>query len=160
MEAPKIYEHPIRVRIERLPQPSRARKICVREELDKRSYRLGLLKGCIDLLKSKGALDININILKVPGSFELIYGCKKMQQEDVNAIIAIGSVIRGETKHFDFICNATSNGIKDLNLSGNIPVIFCVLTDENMEQAIDRSGGKFGNKGTESAIAAIEMAAI
>lgn len=119
-----------------------------------------LLKGCIDLLKSKGALDININILKVPGSFELIYGCKKMQQEDVNAIIAIGSVIRGETKHFDFICNATSNGIKDLNLSGNIPVIFCVLTDENMEQAIDRSGGKFGNKGTESAIAAIEMAAI
>ena len=119
-----------------------------------------LLKGCIDLLKSKGALDININILKVPGSFELIYGCKKMQQEDVNAIIAIGSVIRGETKHFDFICNATSNGIKDLNLSGNMPVIFCVLTDENMEQAIDRSGGKFGNKGTESAIAAIEMAAI
>jgi 6,7-dimethyl-8-ribityllumazine synthase len=119
-----------------------------------------LLKGCIDLLKSKGALDININIIKVPGSFELIYGCKKMQQEDVNAIIAIGSVIRGETKHFDFICNATSNGIKDLNLSGNIPVIFCVLTDENMEQAIDRSGGKFGNKGTESAIAAIEMAAI
>ena len=119
-----------------------------------------LLKGCIDLLKSKGALDININILKVPGSFELIYGCKKMQQEDVNAIIAIGSVIRGQTKHFDFICNATSNGIKDLNLSGNIPVIFCVLTDENMEQAIDRSGGKFGNKGTESAIAAIEMAAI
>jgi len=105
-----------------------------------------LLKGCIDLLKSKGTLDININILKVPGSFELIYGCKKMQQEDVNAIIAIGSVIRGETKHFDFICNATSNGIKDLNLSGNIPVIFCVLTDENMEQAIDRSGGKFGNK--------------
>jgi 6,7-dimethyl-8-ribityllumazine synthase len=119
-----------------------------------------LLKGCIDLLKSKGTLDININILKVPGSLELIYGCKKMQQEDVNAIIAIGSVIRGETKHFDFICNATSNGIKDLNLSGNIPVIFCVLTDENMEQAIDRSGGKFGNKGTESAIAAIEMAAI
>ncbi|MBT3794063.1 MAG: 6,7-dimethyl-8-ribityllumazine synthase [Flavobacteriaceae bacterium] len=119
-----------------------------------------LLKGCIDLLKSKGTLDININILKVPGSFELIYACKKMQQEDVNAIIAIGSVIRGETKHFDFICNATSNGIKDLNLSGNIPVIFCVLTDENMEQAIDRSGGKFGNKGTESAIAAIEMAAI
>ena len=76
-----------------------------------------LLKGCIDLLKSKGTLDININILKVPGSFELIYGCKKMQQEDVNVIIAIGSVIRGETKHFDFICNATSNGIKDLNLS-------------------------------------------
>ena len=119
-----------------------------------------LLKGCIDLLKSKGTLDININILKVPGSFELIYGCKKMQQEDVNAIIAIGSVIRGETKHFDFICNAISIGIKDLNVSKNCPIIFCVLTDENMEQAIDRSGGKFGNKGTESAIAAIEMAAI
>ena len=119
-----------------------------------------LLKGCIDLLKSKGTLDININILKVPGSFELIYGCKKMQQEDVNAIIAIGSVIRGETKHFDFICNAISIGIKDLNVSKNCPIIFCVLTDDTMQQAIDRSGGKYGNKGTEAAIAAIKMALI
>jgi 6,7-dimethyl-8-ribityllumazine synthase len=83
-----------------------------------------------------------------------------MQQEDVNAIIAIGSVIRGETKHFDFICNATSNGIKDLNLLDKCPVIFCVLTDDNIQQSIDRSGGKYGNKGTEAAIAAIEMALI
>lgn len=119
-----------------------------------------LLKGSLDLLKSKNVSNNNIKVINVPGSFELIYGCKKMQEQNVDVVIAIGSIIRGETKHFDFICNATSNGIKDLNLSGNIPVIFCVLTDENMEQAIDRSGGKFGNKGTESAIAAIEMAAI
>ena len=98
--------------------------------------------------------------MNVPGSFELIYGCRKMQNNQVDVVIAIGSVIRGETKHFDFICNATSNGIKDLNVIGNCPVIFCVLTDNSKQQSIDRSGGKYGNKGTEAAIAAIKMALI
>ena len=119
-----------------------------------------LLDGCIDLLKTKDATDQNIKILHVPGSFELVYGCNSLIDKGYDAIIAIGSVIRGETKHFDFICNATSNGIKDLNLLGKCPVIFCVLTDENIQQSIDRSGGKFGNKGVEAAIAAIEMALI
>jgi len=119
-----------------------------------------LLDGCIDLLKTKDATDQNIKILHVPGSFELVYGCNSLIDKGYNAIIAIGSVIRGETKHFDFICNATSNGIKDLNLLGKCPIIFCVLTDENIQQSIDRSGGKFGNKGVEAAIAAIEMALI
>lgn len=119
-----------------------------------------LLDGCIDLLKTKDANDENIKILHVPGSFELVYGCNSLIDKGYDAIIAIGSVIRGETKHFDFICNATSNGIKDLNLLGKCPVIFCVLTDENIQQSIDRSGGKFGNKGVEAAIAAIEMALI
>lgn len=76
----------------------------------------------------------------------------------VNAVIAIGSVIQGETKHFDFVCEAVSQGIKDLNVMRETPVIFCVLTDNNMQQAIDRSGGKHGNKGVEAAVAAIKMA--
>jgi 6,7-dimethyl-8-ribityllumazine synthase len=119
-----------------------------------------LLKGSLDLLYSKKVPKDNIQILSVPGSFELVYGCKKMQQKQVDVVIAIGSVIKGETKHFDFICNATSNGIKDLNVNGRCPVIFCVLTDDSMEQSIARSGGKLGNKGTEAAIAAIKMAII
>jgi|TARA_B110000438_G_scaffold92212_2_gene91690 6,7-dimethyl-8-ribityllumazine synthase len=119
-----------------------------------------LLKGSLDLLYSKKVPKDNIQILSVPGSFELVYGCKKMQQKQVDVVIAIGSVIKGETKHFEFICNATSNGIKDLNVNGRCPVIFCVLTDDSMEQSIARSGGKLGNKGTEAAIAAIKMAII
>lgn len=96
----------------------------------------------------------------VPGSYELIYGCKKMQEsfDMLDAIIAIGSVIQGETKHFDFVCEAVSHGIKDLNIQNDTPIVFCVLTDNNMQQAIDRSGGKHGNKGTEAAVAAIKMA--
>ena len=81
-----------------------------------------------------------------------------MQQQKVDAVIAIGSVIQGETKHFDFVCEAVSQGIKDLNVLHDIPVIFCVLTDNTMQQAIDRSGGKHGNKGVEAAVAAIQMA--
>ena len=95
----------------------------------------------------------------VPGSFELIYGAKKMlQTQNLDAVIAIGCVIQGETKHFDFVCEAVSQGIKDLNVETDVPVIFCVLTDNTMQQSIDRSGGKHGNKGTEAAIAAIKMA--
>jgi 6,7-dimethyl-8-ribityllumazine synthase len=119
-----------------------------------------LLKGCLNLLSQKGASKNDIEVIYVPGSFELVYGCKVMQDKSFNAIIAIGSVIKGETKHFDFICNSTSIGIKDLNVSGKSPVIFCVLTDDNLQQSIDRSGGKYGNKGTEAAIAAIEMSLI
>ena len=117
-----------------------------------------LFKGAEQALLENGALPENILRCTVPGSFELIYGCKKMQQQNVDAIIAIGSVIQGETKHFDFVCEGVTQGIKDLNIQGDIPVIFCVLTDNTMQQAIDRSGGKHGNKGTEAAIAAIKMA--
>jgi len=119
-----------------------------------------LLNGSLELLDSVNVPKKNIQVMNVPGSFELIYGCKKMQNNQVDVVIAIGSVITGETKHFDFICNATSNGIKDLNVIGNCPVIFCVLTDNSKQQSIDRSGGKYGNKGTEAAIAAIKMALI
>lgn len=119
----------------------------------------GLYTGAESALLDCGVKQDNILRWNVPGSFELIFGCKKMIQENnPDAIIAIGSVIRGETKHFDFVCSATAQGIKDLNVITNTPVIFCVLTDDNLQQAKDRSGGKYGNKGIEAAIAAIKMA--
>ena len=119
-----------------------------------------LLQGCLNLLSQKEATMDNIEVTYVPGSFELVYGCKIMQNKNFDAIIAIGSVVKGETKHFDFICSSTSTGIMNLNLTGKSPVIFCVLTDDNIQQSMDRSGGKYGNKGTEAAIAAIEMSLI
>ena len=118
----------------------------------------GLYKGAYDALVDCGAQPSNIIRWSVPGSFELIYGSKKMIDQKVDAVIAIGSVIQGETKHFDFVCQGVSQGIKDLNIQHNTPVIFCVLTDNTMDQAIARSGGEHGNKGTEAAIAAIKMA--
>ncbi len=120
----------------------------------------GLFQGAFDALLDCGASKENIVRWNVPGSFELIYGCKKMQQsyDMLDAVIAIGSVIQGETKHFDFVCDGVTQGIKDLNIQSDIPVIFCVLTDNTIQQSRDRSGGKHGNKGTEAAIAAIKMA--
>ncbi|UAB75747.1 6,7-dimethyl-8-ribityllumazine synthase [Mesoflavibacter sp. SCSIO 43206] len=118
----------------------------------------GLLKGAKDTLLEHGVIPENIVVWHVPGSYELIYGSKKMQEQLVDVVIAIGSVIQGETKHFDFVCDAVSQGIKDLNVQHETPVIFCVLTDNNMQQAIDRSGGKHGNKGVEAAVAALKMA--
>lgn len=121
----------------------------------------GLYQGAETALLDCGAQVSNIIRWNVPGSFELTYGCKKLiQLEKLDAVIAIGSVIQGETKHFDFVCSATAQGIKDLNVQLNVPVIFCVLTDNTMQQAIDRSGGKHGNKGAEAAIAAIKMAVL
>ena len=96
--------------------------------------------------------------MEVPGSFELVYGAKIMAKKKVDAIICLGSIIQGKTKHFDFVCNAVSLGVKDLNISLNIPVIFGVLTDNTLQQAKNRSGGKHGNKGVEAAITAIKMA--
>jgi len=121
----------------------------------------GLFSGAKEALLDCGALSTNIQRLDVPGSFELTFGCKKLiEKGSVDAVIAIGSVIQGETKHFDFVCSATAQGIMDLNVLTDVPVIFCVLTDNTMQQAIDRSGGKHGNKGAEAAIAAIKMAVL
>ena len=119
----------------------------------------GLFQGAKATLLDNGVLPKNILRWNVPGSFELIYGCRQMmfKHPDLAGIIAIGSVIQGETKHFDFVCEGVTQGIKDLNLLGKMPVIFCVLTDNTMQQSIDRSGGKHGNKGVEAAVAAIKM---
>ncbi|MBV1888031.1 MAG: 6,7-dimethyl-8-ribityllumazine synthase [Urechidicola sp.] len=121
----------------------------------------GLFQGAYDTLVDCGTLPANIFRWNVPGSFELIYGCKKMlDTNNVDAIIAIGCVIQGETKHFDFVCDGVTHGIKDLNIKYDTPTIFCVLTDNTMQQSIDRSGGKHGNKGVECAVAAIKMASL
>ena len=120
-----------------------------------------LYKGAHSTLVDNGALDANITRLNVPGSFELVYGSKHLlKQGKFDAIIAIGCVIQGETKHFDFVCEAVSQGIKDLNIQFDVPTIFCVLTDNTLQQSIDRSGGKHGNKGVECAVAAIKMATL
>ena len=119
-----------------------------------------LLSGAINTLIEQGIQKENIIIQWVPGSFELIYGSKVLSKKKFDAIIAIGCVIKGETDHYNFICSSVSKGIMELNLISSIPIIFCVLTDHNKTQSIDRSGGKYGNKGSESAIAAIKMALI
>ena len=117
--------------------------------------------GAINTLIDCGAKQENIISWAVPGSFELVYGCKRMIETlQLDAIIAIGNVIQGETKHFDFVCNGVTQGIVDLNVKHDTPIIFCVLTDNTKQQSMDRSGGKYGNKGIESAIAAIKMASL
>ena len=119
-----------------------------------------LYDGAFNTLLKHGANENNIKKLEVPGSFELVYGCKKMQNENLDVIIAIGCVVKGETDHYDYICSSVSNGITQLNIINDTPIVFCVLTDHNIEQSISRSGGKHGNKGIESAIAAIKIASI
>lgn len=119
----------------------------------------GLAKGAIDTLKDLGCF--HWERFDVPGSFELIHGCKLVVESGkFDCVIAIGSVIRGETAHFDYVCSGVTQGIKDLNILGDIPVIFCVLTDDNMEQSLARAGGKHGNKGVEAAVAAVKMVAL
>lgn len=120
-----------------------------------------LFKGALDTLLENGADRDAIVKWDVPGSFELVYAAKKMiETQNIDAVIAIGSVIQGETKHFDFVCDAVAQGVKDLNVITDVPVVFCVLTDNTLQQALDRSGGVHGNKGTEAAIVAIRMAAL
>jgi len=118
----------------------------------------GLYNGAFTTLIESGVLENNIEKIEVPGSFELIFGAKILSRKNIDVIICLGSVIQGETKHFDYVCQAVSNGIKDLNISLDIPVIFGVLTDNTLEQALNRSGGKHGNKGVEAAVTAIKMA--
>ena len=119
----------------------------------------GLYTGAEAALLDCGALPENIIRQNVPGSFELIDAAKQMMKSNnFDVIITIGSVIKGETMHFDFVCQGVTNGIALLNAEGDIPIIFCLLTDNNEQQSIDRSGGVHGNKGTEAAIAAIKMA--
>jgi 6,7-dimethyl-8-ribityllumazine synthase len=120
-----------------------------------------LKEGAIKTLLANGAKQENILIKTVPGSFELTLGAQYMAEfTEVDAIICLGCVIQGETRHFDFICDAVAKGITDLNIKYNQPFIFGVLTPENQQQALDRAGGKHGNKGDEAAVTAIKMLAL
>ncbi len=118
-----------------------------------------LLEGAVKTLETHGTLPENIHVKTVPGSFELVYGAQQLSKNDgFDAIIILGSVIRGETPHFDYICQGVTYGIAHLNASQNIPVIYGLLTTNDLQQARDRSGGRLGNKGDECAIDAIKMA--
>lgn len=118
-----------------------------------------LFNACRQTLLDSGCKQDDIIRTNVPGSFELPLGAKRaLDVGKFDAVICLGCVIQGETRHFDFICDAVANGIMRLNLDHKIPVIFGVLTPENMQQAIDRAGGKHGNKGVEAAVTALKMA--
>tara|TARA_B100000401_G_C52730916_1_gene683497 strand:+ start:135 stop:632 length:498 start_codon:yes stop_codon:yes gene_type:complete len=120
-----------------------------------------LAKGAIDTLISNQVKSDNIHIRYVPGTFELPLGAQYLcEYLDLDGVIAIGTVIQGETKHFDYVCEGATKGLTDVNLKYNTPVSFCVLTDNNIQQSIERSGGKHGNKGVECAIACLKMIAL
>ncbi len=119
----------------------------------------GLLKGTIDTLMENGALSENIHVKTVPGSSELVYGAHQMTLRGYyDAVIVLGCVVRGETPHFDFVCQGLTFGLARLNATSEVPIIYGVLTTDTIEQAKERIGGTRGNKGSESAIDAIKMA--
>jgi len=120
-----------------------------------------LLGGALDALKRNGADEANITIVKVPGAFEIPLVAQKMaEKKTYDAIICVGAVIRGATSHYDYVCAEVSKGIASVSLNAGIPILFGILTTDTIEQAIERAGSKAGNKGFESAMAAIEMANI
>lgn len=123
-------------------------------------FTYAMCQGAIDTLVKNGAQAEDIIVKHVPGSFELVYGSTWMvEQEEVDAVIAIGCVIRGDTPHFDYICQGTTQGLAELNLRGEVPVIYGLLTCNTADQAEARCGGSLGNKGDECAITAIKMVA-
>lgn len=117
-----------------------------------------LLEGACRTLEKHGAREENIKVFTVPGSFELTYASAQMVKQGVDAVIAIGCVVRGDTPHFDYICEGTTYGLAHLNATQDVPVIYGLITTNDMQQAEDRSGGKLGNKGDECAVTAIKMA--
>ena len=120
-----------------------------------------LYKGCFDTLTKYNVNADDIVKINVPGTFELTLGAQHLlEYTDVDAVIVLGCVIQGDTRHFDFICNGVTQGITQLNIKYNLPVIFGVLTTNNLQQAQDRCGGKLGNKGDEAAVTALQMVAL
>ncbi len=119
-----------------------------------------MAQGALDTLEKHGVDEDNIVLLHVPGTVELTYAAARTINEyaDMDAIIVIGCVIQGETPHFDYVCQSVTQGVAILNAQGHVPVIFSVLTTLNKQQALDRAGGKLGNKGIEGAVTAIHMA--
>ena len=118
-----------------------------------------LAKGAVDTFLKHGVQEDNIDVLHVPGAVELTYGATRiMREERVDAVIVIGCVIQGDTPHFDYVCQSVTQGVTTLNAQGKVPVVFSVLTVLDKQQALDRCGGRLGNKGVEGAYTAIRMA--
>lgn len=117
-----------------------------------------LVEGCLDTLKRHGVKDEEIEIIRVPGAFEIPLAAQKASEKDYDAIITLGAVIRGDTPHFDYVCAEVSKGVANVSLNTEKPVIFGVITTDTIDQAIQRAGVKSGNKGADAALSAIEMA--
>jgi len=117
-----------------------------------------LMEGALDALKRHGVDEKDVSVVKVPGSFELPLGVRKAAKGKVDAVVALGALIRGGTPHFDYLCAEVTKGIAQVTLDSGVPVAFGVLTTDTVEQAIERAGAKSGNKGFEAALSAIEMA--
>ncbi len=118
-----------------------------------------LLDGALDMLRRHGAAEDAVDVVWVPGAFEIPLAAKKLAASGkYDAVICVGAVIRGATSHYDYVCNEVSKGVAQAGLSTGVPVIFGVVTTENIEQAVERAGTKAGNKGADGAMAAMEMA--
>ncbi|MDU5374008.1 6,7-dimethyl-8-ribityllumazine synthase [Anaerococcus vaginalis] len=117
-----------------------------------------LVEGCFDTLKRHEVKDEEIELVRVPGAFEIPLAAKKLARKDYDAVICLGAVIRGDTSHYDYVCSEVSKGIANVSLESGKPIIFGVVTTDTIEQAVQRAGTKAGNKGSDAAISAIEMA--
>jgi 6,7-dimethyl-8-ribityllumazine synthase len=117
-----------------------------------------LLGGCIDTLKKAGVVEDDVSVIWTPGSFEIPPVLSKIDAKKLDAIITLGAVIRGETPHFDYIASEVAKGIANISIEKKIPIIFGIITADTIEQAIERSGTKQGNKGRDAALSALEMA--
>lgn len=117
-----------------------------------------LVEGCLDSLKRHGVSDEEIEIIRVPGAFEIPLAAQRAVKKDYDAVICLGAVIRGDTPHFDYVCSEVSKGVAHVGLASEKPVIFGVITTDTIDQAIQRAGVKSGNKGSDAALSAIEMA--
>jgi 6,7-dimethyl-8-ribityllumazine synthase len=143
--------------IKNLPD-SAGKKIAIIVSKWNDSITNALLDGAVKTLLSANVKQVDIVIKEVPGTFELPFGAQQMIRSiKPDAVICLGCVIQGETRHFDFICDATANGIMRVSLDNELPVIFGVLTTDTMQQAVDRSGGLHGNKGIEAAATALQL---
>ena len=117
-----------------------------------------LVEGCLDTLKRHEVKDEEIELVRVPGAPEIPLAAKKLAHKDYDAVICLGAVIRGDTSHYDYACSEVSKGIENVSLESGKPIIFGVVTTDTIEQAVQRAGTKAGNKGSDAAISAIEMA--
>ena len=117
-----------------------------------------LVEGCLDTLKRHEVKDEEIEPARAPGAFEIPLAAKKLAHKDYDAVICLGAVIRGDTSHYDYVCSEVSKGIANVSLGGGKPIIFGVVTTDTIEQAVQRAGTKAGNKGSDAAMSAIEMA--
>ena len=117
-----------------------------------------LVEGCLDTLKRHEVKDEEIELVRVTGAFEIPLAAKKLAHKDYDAVICLGAVIRGDTSHYDYVCSEVSKGIANVSLESGKPIIFGVVTTDTIEQAVQRAGTKAGNKGSDAAISAIEMA--